>query len=314
MQATAASRTCLDLRRGVVEFTQGVVEFGRPHVGLRTQARRRHAPSACRPCSNADAAPSASRWPAYASTDSSSSHCGCDGGHRLILRRAPARRAARGVQIPQQDPVQRPLEQIDAVVGVDQELHVAFEQAALCGGERAQGRERNLQQRQAQLRVEPIEEWCEPRGFGRHAAIRAVREIRQLPLPHAGLRIQEQAVDDRAGAVRLPRRGDQIGGQAVAQLRRLANVCRSGLPDARHGAGKSDGRGRNPRRGRGSGRAGRRLGAGRAGRQGGIELSVPRRIDAPDAFGERRMRGEQRVKPDVASPKNMWLASGAFGF
>jgi hypothetical protein len=93
------------------------------------------------------------------------------GGQAFVAHARRFRVAVVRVQAVQQDPLQRPLEQVDPVVGRHEHGDVLLEPPVLRWRQRAQRGKRDLDDRQACVRVELRDHRSEPEGLLEHARV-----------------------------------------------------------------------------------------------------------------------------------------------
>ncbi len=200
-------------------------------------------------------------------------------------------------QVSQQDALERPLEQVDRLVRLDERHDVLLEPLDLPRRETAESGQGDLERGQTHSRLEALDDRGQPQGLFVDAVVRRRLQAGKLQPARFRIAVQQQRVDQGAGAVALVgRRGDRRR-HAVDQPRRVLDVRRRRLTDPIDG-GREIGNGGPSGRGCRKTRSGRmtRLAGGAAGRGQIGKLAVPGRIDPPDPLRQRRMRREHRAE------------------
>ena len=119
----------------------------------------------------------------------------------------------------QQNPVQRPLEEVDFVVGLDERGNVLREEVVLRRHQAAQRRQRDIEQRQARPHVELLDERHQPACFLVHPWVGRLLQVSELALSGRGLMVEQQRVDEGARAVRFVSGADELRRQALDEPR-----------------------------------------------------------------------------------------------
>ena len=187
----------------------------------------------------------------------------------------------------------------------------------LGGAECAQRRERDLQQRQTHLGVQRLDQPRQPQRFFKHPTIGSGLQVRELLMPGPALPIEQQRIHDGPRAIRLARGGGQCSREVLDQTRGVSDVRLARLADAGHGACEAWRRRCRPHHAAHESRGARHR---RARRDADVrhghafrKFAVPRRVDAPNTFLERRMRREQRAEPGCGTAEEQMARFGCIG-